>query len=114
MTPEARKLVDQARAEATLERLERENPTRWYHKLLFTWYGLAALLLPVALIAALASCSGDPNSKPLYAEGSGLPKNCRAIVQANIDAFRAKQYTAEEIMDSLERNCGANGHSWGR
>ncbi|GEM_PF-5347675 len=58
VTPEARKLVDQARAEATLERLERENPTRWYHKLLFTWYGLAALLLPVALILSVMAIFG--------------------------------------------------------
>jgi hypothetical protein len=59
----------------------------------------------------LAAC--DPNSKPIYGKETGLPKNCRAIVQQNIDAYRAKQYTADEIMVSLERNCGLNGHSWG-
>lgn len=42
---------------------------------------------------------------------TGLPKNCRAIVQANVDSYRAKEYTADEVMNSLERNCGANGHS---
>jgi hypothetical protein len=66
----------------------------------------------LATILLLVAC--DPNSKPTYGEETGLPKNCRAIVQANIDAYRAEQYLAEEIMASLERNCGANGHSWGR
>jgi hypothetical protein len=68
-----------------------------------------ALILSLGIF--LSAC--DPNSKPTYGEETGLPKNCRAIVQADIDAFRAKQYSAEEVMDSLERNCGAKGHSWG-
>jgi hypothetical protein len=33
----------------------------------------------------------DPNAKATYGEETGLPKNCRAIVQQNIDAYRAKQ-----------------------
>lgn len=63
-------------------------------------------------VVLLAAC--DPNAKATYAEETGLPKNCRAIVQQNIDAYRAKQYTADEIMAALERNCGANGWSWGQ
>jgi hypothetical protein len=59
----------------------------------------------------LSGCD-DPNAKPIYGEETGLPKNCRAIVQANIDGYRSKQYTADEAMGSLERNCGANGMSW--
>jgi hypothetical protein len=65
----------------------------------------------IVATTALVACQGDPNAKPIYGE-RGLPKNCRAIVQTNIDAYRAKQYTADEVMDSLERNCGTNGHSW--
>jgi hypothetical protein len=61
-------------------------------------------------LTALAAC--DPNAKPIYGEETGLPKNCRAIVQQNIDAYRAKEYKIDEIMASLERNCGANGQSW--
>lgn len=53
----------------------------------------------------------DNNSKPVYGD-TGLPKNCRAIVQANIDSYRNHQYSANDVMDSLERNCGANGYSW--
>lgn len=55
----------------------------------------------------------DPNAKATYGD-TGLPKNCRAIIQANIDGYRTKQYTADEVMFSIERNCGANGYSWGR
>lgn len=68
----------------------------------------------LSLIAVLASTGCDPNSEPTFGEKTGLPKNCRAIVQANIDSYRAHEFTADEIMSSLERNCGANGHSWGR
>jgi len=57
---------------------------------------------------------GDPNAKPAFGEESGLPKNCRAIVQANVDAYRSGQYTSDEVMESLERNCGTNGHAWGQ
>ena len=53
----------------------------------------------------------DPNSKPTYGN-TGLPKNCRAIVGANIEGWRSKQYTAEEALNSINRNCGINGYSW--
>lgn len=63
---------------------------------------------------ALASCElADPNSQPRYGE-TGLPSNCRAFVQYAINTYRAGQYTAEETINSLERNCGINGHSWGQ
>jgi hypothetical protein len=71
-----------------------------------------ALLIGTAI--ALGGCGYlDPNSKPSYGD-TGLPKNCRAIVQANIDGYRSKQFTADEVMNSLERNCGMYGYSWGR
>lgn len=65
----------------------------------------------IALTALLAGC--DPNAKATYGD-TGLPKNCRAIVQANIDGWRNRQFSAQEAFGSIERNCGANGHSWGR
>ena len=61
---------------------------------------------------ALVGCCEQKNTHPTYGESTGLPKNCRAIVQTNIDAYRSKQYTADEVMASLERNCGANGYAW--
>ncbi|MEN8320112.1 MULTISPECIES: kynureninase [Acinetobacter] len=69
----------------------------------------------------LLGCS-DPNSKAVYGE-SGLPKNCRALVQANIDRYNELDKSVENyeeavkeidgLFDSLSRNCGANGHAWG-
>ncbi len=67
-----------------------------------------------AAIAILGVVGCDPNSKPTYGEETGLPKNCRAIVQANIDSYHAKEYSPDMIMASLERNCGAGGYSWGQ
>lgn len=73
----------------------------------------STLIVLLAVVTGGCSRLGDPNDKPTYGE-TGLPKNCRAIVQANIDGYRSKQYTADEAMSSLERNCGASGYSWGR
>lgn len=64
----------------------------------------------LGLCCTLLGCA-KPNSKPTYGE-TGLPKNCRAIIQNAIDEWRAGNYGAEETMNSLERNCGANGYSW--
>lgn len=68
----------------------------------------------------MLGCS-KPNSKPTYGD-SGLPKNCRAIIQTNIDEYRKIRSSNEDIaqqleningvFDSLERNCGSNGYSW--
>ncbi len=68
----------------------------------------------IAALGTIAACQSDPNAEPTYGEETGLPKNCRAIVQANIDGYRAKKHTADEVMASLERNCGLNGHAWGK
>jgi len=57
VTPEARKLVDQARAEATLERLERENPTRLRHYVLIGLAGVALIALPLLAISLLFDLS---------------------------------------------------------
>lgn len=70
---------------------------------------LAAFAAGVAITRAF--WPADINFEATYGP-TGMPKNCRAIVQANIDAFRAQQYSADEIMKSLERNCGRHGHSW--
>ncbi|TXH46590.1 MAG: kynureninase [Desulfurellales bacterium] len=61
----------------------------------------------------LSGCSPtDENAKPVFGS-SGLPANCRAYVQIAIDSFKAHEYTAEQSMEGLERNCGANGQLWG-
>ena len=71
-------------------------------------------MLAGLLALPLAGCDDlDPNAKPTYGD-TGLPKNCRAIIQANVDSWRAGEYPADEVMASIERNCGEQGHSWGR
>jgi hypothetical protein len=67
-----------------------------------------ASILPAVFL--LSAC--DPNSKPTYGESTGLPSNCRAYVQVAIDAYRNKEYTVDETMAGLERNCGVNGNLW--
>jgi hypothetical protein len=53
----------------------------------------------------------DDNARPVY--GSlGLPANCRAYIQAAVNGYRSKQYTADETLNGVERNCGIGGHSW--
>lgn len=52
----------------------------------------------------------DGNSQAEFK--NGFPSNCRALVQANIDGWRSGEYKAENIIASLERNCGAMGQLW--
>lgn len=59
------------------------------------------------------STAPDPNAVPTYGK-TGFPKNCRAIIQTNLEAWAAKQYSASDIFLSLDRNCGANGYAWGQ
>lgn len=63
-------------------------------------------------VASLTGCMPDDNDKPIYGEKSGLPVNCRAYVQISVDAYRARQYSAEDTMSGLERNCGLHGYAW--
>lgn len=59
--------------------------------------------------------SPDPklisNEKVIYGK-TGLPKNCRAIIKVNIDSYKSEKYTADEILSSIDRNCGEFGYSW--
>lgn len=80
------------------------------------------ILAVILSLVALTACSNDDyNSKAIYGD-TGLPKNCRAIVQANIDMYKQVAYSdssyehklraADDAMQSLERNCGSHGKSW--
>lgn len=55
--------------------------------------------------------NGIGNQTPTYGD-SGLPKNCRALIQDNIMNYKNGNYTSEEALNSIERNCGANGYIW--
>lgn len=72
-------------------------------------------LVAMAVMAALCGCGklGDPNKRLEYGD-TGLPKNCRAIIKSNVDGWRSGEYTAEETMGSIDRNCGEHGYSWGQ
>ncbi|WP_083518514.1 hypothetical protein [Dechloromonas denitrificans] len=76
---------------------------------------LRKIVRTVGLLGAvffLSAC--DPNSKPTFGESTGLPSNCRAYVQAAVDAYRNKEYSADETMAAIERNCGVNGNLWAK
>lgn len=66
----------------------------------------------VIMILTLMSGCGL-NLSPTYGEG-GTPKNCRAIIKENITAWRLRQISPEGALNSIDRNCGENGYSWGR
>lgn len=71
------------------------------------------ITLTCLLICALSGCGfPDDNDQAVYGKESGLPVNCRAYVQATIDGYRSKIYSANDSMNGLERNCGINGASW--
>ena len=48
---------------------------------------MKTLIMMFSLIALTACSNDDYNSKAVYGD-TGLPKNCRAIVQANIDMYK--------------------------
>jgi hypothetical protein len=71
------------------------------------------LVIVACVFYYLGSTLGDPNRKFVYGD-TGLPKNCRAIISENIEAYRSELYPAEDIIESIDRNCGAFGYSWGK
>jgi hypothetical protein len=72
---------------------------------------LVSLLLGV-FIGYFSGQEEDPNTKLIYGQ-TGLPRNCRAIIKANYEGWYLKEYTADEALDSINRNCGEFGISWG-
>lgn len=65
----------------------------------------------LGLVIGLITKGGDPNSELVYGD-TGFPKNCRAIIHENIQGVYFEQYSAEDALGSIERNCGQNGYSW--
>jgi len=72
-------------------------------------------LIATLIAAVLSGCDlrTDINAKPTFGNETGLPKNCRAIIAASVKSWRQNEYSAESVLESIDRNCGANGHSWG-
>lgn len=70
-------------------------------------------VMAMLTIGTLAACDDKrANDRPRFSSDLGLPTNCRALIQQNIDGYRSRTYTAEAVMASIERNCGAAGHLW--
>lgn len=65
----------------------------------------------VGFLVSSATQARDDNAAPRYGD-LGLPSNCRALVQENINGYRSKKFTAEEAFGSIERNCGVVGGLW--
>lgn len=70
-----------------------------------------AALLILGIIIGFLLRGGDPNAKLRYGD-TGFPKNCRAIIKANMDGYLLEEYKAEEALDSINRNCGEFGYAW--
>lgn len=62
-------------------------------------------------IGYLAFYTNDPNAKLEYGD-TGAPKNCRAIIKENVDSYKLGKYSAEDVLSSIDRNCGEFGYSW--
>jgi len=54
---------------------------------------------------------GIGNQTPKYGK-TGLPKNCKALIMDNLTGVALQKYTPEDALDSINRNCGANGLIW--
>jgi hypothetical protein len=50
------------------------------------------------------------NGRVIYGENG--PKNCRALIKDSVEGYFRKDYTADETLFSLDRNCGEFGYSW--
>lgn len=69
------------------------------------------ILIVAVTFFNIGKSSGKTNQYPTYGS-SGFPKNCRALIAANIDGYRTKIYSADEALGSIERNCGRFGRIW--
>jgi len=76
-------------------------------------YGTWAIVYVFGVVMGRASLFNAPSQyPPEYGNGTGLPVNCSAYVEASIAGYRAKVYTADDAMNGLQRNCGARGKLW--
>ena len=69
----------------------------------------------IALAFWVGTYLGDDNRKLSYGPeiyGRVFPKNCRAIIYENYEGYRRGEYSAEDTIRAINRNCGASGYSW--
>jgi hypothetical protein len=68
--------------------------------------------LVIGLIIGLILSGQQNTNKQLEYSDEGYPKNCRAIIKENIDGYRNGMYSTNEIINSINRNCGEFGQAW--
>jgi hypothetical protein len=68
-------------------------------------------LLGLVTVFFLGYHFGIGNQTSKYGD-TGYPKNCRALITENLKGYSYGTYTAEETLNSIERNCGASGLIW--
>lgn len=54
---------------------------------------------------------GIGNQTAEYSE-DGYPVNCRALIADNIKGYSLGDFTAEDALNSIDRNCGRFGIIW--
>jgi hypothetical protein len=72
---------------------------------------LAIIIITAITFFSIGKNAGQGNQVAVYGS-SGSPKNCRALISENIKGFRLGNYSAEEALGSIERNCGSSGYIW--
>lgn len=80
---------------------------------MFKFLFINAVIAVLVCAALLMADDETRNDKPRYGN-LGLPSNCRALIAANLEGVASGQYTKEEALFSISRNCGANGTLWSK
>lgn len=71
-----------------------------------------AILIAAIIIAFLIGRAfGIGNQVGRYGD-YGDPKNCRALIAENIDGYKSGEFTPEDALASIDRNCGRFGLIW--
>lgn len=72
---------------------------------------LIIMLFFLAISYMVGYFMGQGNQGQIFGK-TGAPKNCRALITANIQAYMLDEFSAGEALSSIDRNCGPNGLIW--
>jgi len=72
---------------------------------------LIYFIISISALLLFTGCNSHDNDHPAYGE-NGLPKNCRAIVKANINGYENGEFSAHDALEGINRNCGEFGYAW--
>ena len=76
------------------------------------WENLGWMVAAFIFVVAQWGSFFDDNKEAVYGDTFRLPVNCRAYVQASVDGFRSGELNAPDVINGLERHCGAYGNTW--